>query len=72
MLRVQAWLAGMGLTLADFKESFFYSDSINDVPLLRVVTRPIATNPSPALRALSQKNAWQVLDLFEQMNDPKS
>lgn len=72
VLRVQAWLAGMGLTLADFKESFFYSDSINDVPLLRVVTRPIATNPSPALRALSQKNAWQVLDLFEQMNDPKS
>jgi HAD superfamily hydrolase (TIGR01490 family) len=72
VLRVQAWLGTMGLTLADFEESFFYSDSVNDVPLLQAVTRPIATNPSPALRAIGQKNGWQVLDLFKQMKDTKS
>jgi len=72
VVRVQAWLAAMGLTLADFEESFFYSDSVNDVPLLQAVTRPIVTNPSPALRAMGQKNGWQVLDLFERMEDTKS
>lgn len=70
--RVQTWLAAMGLTLADFEESFFYSDSVNDVHLLQAVTRPIATNPSPALRAISQENGWPVLDLFEPIKDTKS
>lgn len=70
--RVNEWLAGMGLTLADFSESFFYSDSINDVPLLEAVTRPVATNPSPALRERAQAQGWQVLDLFGHMEDAKS
>jgi len=70
--RVQQWLAAMNLTLADFSESFFYSDSVNDVPLLEVVTRPIAANPSPALRQIAQARDWQVLDLFDHMEDAKS
>ena len=70
--RVQQWLADMNLTLADFSESFFYSDSVNDVPLLEVVTRPIAANPSPALRQIAQDRDWQVLDLFDHMEDAKS
>lgn len=72
VVRVNEWLAGMGLALADFSETFFYSDSINDVPLLEAVTRPVATNPSPALRELAQANGWQVLDLFAHMEDAKS
>ncbi|HTK00170.1 MAG TPA: HAD family hydrolase [Bordetella sp.] len=72
VLRVNEWLAGMGLALADFSETFFYSDSINDVPLLEAVTRPVATNPSPALRELAQANGWQVLNLFAHMEDAKS
>ena len=70
--RVNQWLAGMGLSIADFSASFFYSDSINDVPLLEQVTRPIAANPSPSLRTIAQKQGWQVLDLFDHVQDAKS
>ncbi|HEX7386959.1 MAG TPA: HAD family hydrolase [Castellaniella sp.] len=64
VLRVRAWLQGLGLRLEDFAESWFYSDSMNDLPLLEVVTQPVATNPSPALRELALHRGWQVLDLF--------
>ncbi len=70
--RVNEWLATMGLQLADFKQSFFYSDSPNDLPLLEVVTHPIATNPSPTLRQLAQARGWKILDLFKDMQDAKS
>ncbi|QEI08061.1 HAD family hydrolase [Pigmentiphaga aceris] len=63
--RVTAWLASQGRSLADYEQSWFYSDSMNDVPLLEAVTHPVATNPSPALRALSQARGWAVTDLFE-------
>ncbi|MDQ8034540.1 hypothetical protein CEG14_04380 [Bordetella genomosp. 1] len=72
VVRVNQWLAGLGLTLADFSESYFYSDSVNDVPLLEVVTQPVATNPSPRLRAIAAERGWQVLDLFDHMEDAKS
>ncbi|CUJ35077.1 HAD family hydrolase [Achromobacter xylosoxidans] len=72
VVRVNDWLAAMGLGLADFPESFFYSDSVNDVPLLEKVTRPIAANPSPALRAIAQERGWQVIDLFDHVIDAKS
>jgi phosphoserine phosphatase len=72
VVRVNDWLAGMGLGLADFSESFFYSDSVNDVPLLEKVTRPIAANPSPTLRGIAQERGWQVIDLFDHMEDSKS
>lgn len=62
--RVDAWLAAHGRRLSDFDESWFYSDSMNDLPLLAAVTHPVATNPSPALRTLSQERGWTVTDLF--------
>lgn len=64
VLRVEDWLAQQGLNLGSFDQTFFYSDSINDVPLLQVVTDPVATNPSPALRELAIREGWRVLDLF--------
>ncbi len=66
VLRVEAWLADQGMTLNDFDRTFFYSDSANDVPLLEVVTDPVATNPSRPLRELAREKGWRVLDLFEQ------
>lgn len=72
VVRVNDWLGAMGLGLADFSESFFYSDSVNDVPLLEKVTRPIAANPSPTLRAIAQERGWQVIDLFDHVIDAKS
>jgi len=64
VLRVRAWLQELGLDLESFKESWFYSDSVNDLPLLEVVDHPVATNPSPALRELAKGRGWQILDLF--------
>lgn len=61
--RVQAWLAERQLDWADV-ESTFYSDSINDLPLLEHVTHPVATNPDDRLRAIAQARGWRILELF--------
>ncbi len=62
--RVNTWLAAQGHTLADFDDVVFYSDSTNDLPLLERVRTPVATNPSPALKAIAQERGWRVLNLF--------
>ena len=61
--RMEQWLAERQLSWADV-ESTFYSDSMNDVPLLEKVNHPVATNPDPRLRALAQERGWRILDLF--------
>lgn len=61
--RMEQWLAARGQGWADV-ESTFYSDSMNDVPLLEKVDHPVATNPDPRLRALAQERGWRILDLF--------
>jgi HAD superfamily hydrolase (TIGR01490 family) len=58
--RLHAWLAQHRQTLAD---SWFYSDSLNDLPLLREVTHPVAVNPDDVLRATAQQNGWPILQL---------
>ena len=63
--RVQQWLAGLGQTLGGFERSVFYSDSTNDLPLLDIVSEPVATNPSPALAAIASDRGWRILRLFE-------
>jgi HAD superfamily hydrolase (TIGR01490 family) len=63
--RMEGWLAARGLDWAGV-ESTFYSDSMNDVPLLEKVDHPVATNPDPRLRALAQARGWRILDLFEE------
>lgn len=63
--RMEEWLAQRRLGWADV-DSTFYSDSMNDVPLLEKVNRPVATNPDPRLRALAQERGWRILDLFPQ------
>ena len=72
VIRVNDWLANMGLNLGQFEQSHFYSDSINDLPLLETVTHPVVTNPSKALHDLAQQRQWPVLQLFEQNLDQKS
>lgn len=70
--RVHDWLGLMDMRLGDFEESHFYSDSINDLPLLETVTHPIVTNPSPALHDIAVTRQWPVLHLFEKNLDQKS
>lgn len=70
--RVQQWLQTMDKSLSDFERSWFYSDSPNDLPLMEVVTDPVATNPSDKLRAVATERNWEVIDLFADMMDSKS
>ena len=62
--RVEQWLSDRGLGWGQVEHSVFYSDSINDLPLLERVTEPVATNPDDRLRAIAQARGWRVLDLF--------
>jgi HAD superfamily hydrolase (TIGR01490 family) len=64
LTRVQAWLAGLSTvpdSIGAFDESFFYSDSINDLPLLEAVTHPVAVRPDKRLRMHAQIAGWQLL-----------
>jgi HAD superfamily hydrolase (TIGR01490 family) len=72
VLRVNAWLKTLNLNLKDFEESYFYSDSMNDLPLLEAVTHPIVTNPSPSLLNVAQERNWPVLNLFTSLADHTS
>lgn len=63
--RTDEWLASMGRSWAGFARSYFYSDSVNDMPLLERVTDPVATNPDPRLTALAGERGWPVIRLFE-------
>ncbi len=64
--RVDTWLADLGHQRDDFERIWFYSDSINDLPLMEIVSDPVATNPCPQLRAHAQKNDWQIIELFSE------
>ncbi len=61
--RVEQWLSARGLAWGDVEMSF-YSDSMNDLPLLEKVQRPVATNPDARLRQWATQRGWPVLDLF--------
>jgi HAD superfamily hydrolase (TIGR01490 family) len=60
-----AWLAARGTPLDSFARSYFYSDSHNDIPLLSVVSHPVATNPSTKLREHALGRGWPLLHLFD-------
>jgi len=61
--RVEQWLASRQLGWDDV-QSTFYSDSINDLPLLEHVTHAVATNPDERLRAIALDRGWRILELF--------
>ena len=61
--RVAQWLSARHLTWSDVHISF-YSDSINDLPLLEMAQTPVATNPDARLRQLATERGWRILQLF--------
>ena len=63
VMRLEAWLEQRGQHLGAFRESWFYSDSRNDIPLLSRVTHPVAVNPDPTLAALAAEKRWQILQI---------
>jgi HAD superfamily hydrolase (TIGR01490 family) len=58
--RLGTWLKKTGLNLA---ESYFYSDSHNDLPLLEMVTYPIAVDPDETLRSHAEAKGWDIISL---------
>ena len=60
--RLHAWLRSRGIAWADCQATF-YSDSINDLPLLSIVQRPVAVNPDVQLAAVAAERGWPVLRL---------
>ena len=63
--RVLDWLSAQGLSFTQFPESFFYSDSRNDLPLLEQVNRPVAVDPDPVLAETARSRGWKILSLRE-------
>ena len=58
------WLTTQNLSFNQMPHSYFYSDSMNDLPLLEEVSNPVATNPDERLRNEAHQRHWPILELF--------
>jgi HAD superfamily hydrolase (TIGR01490 family) len=63
VMRMEQWLAERGWGWDSFGMTSFYSDSLNDLPLLSRVKRPVAVDPDATLRAHAEKQGWAVISL---------
>ena len=63
VLRVEQWLSAHQKNWQDVQITF-YSDSINDLPLLQQAQIPVAVNPDTRLRQLATDRGWRILQLF--------
>lgn len=61
--RLMDWLHSRGESWQQVGESWFYSDSLNDLPLLAKVSHPVAVDPDPTLLAHAESRGWPVLHL---------
>ncbi|HLV77162.1 MAG TPA: HAD family hydrolase [Marinobacter sp.] len=60
VVRLNDWLAAHGENLDG---AWFYSDSHNDLPLLRQVENPVAVDPDPTLEKIAIARGWNVMSL---------
>jgi len=58
--RLNQWLGKSGFNLDN---SWFYSDSHNDIPLLEQVTHPIAVDPDNKLKKYAVQQGWEIMHL---------
>ena len=61
--RLKQWLTERGQVLADFEQSYFYSDSHNDLPLMKLVTHPVAVDADAKLTDYAQQHGWPHISL---------
>ena len=61
--RVESWLESLGLWWGSFADSYFYSDSHNDLPLMNKVDTPVAVDPDDKLRQHATTRGWQIISL---------
>ena len=60
VLRLRAWLDEQGLPMSMMADASFYSDSANDLPLLRAVAHPVAVDPDEQLLGVATSAGWPV------------
>jgi HAD superfamily hydrolase (TIGR01490 family) len=63
LVRVDQWLAALGMQWGDFGRSYFYSDSRNDLPLLERVSHPVVVDGDDTLKAAALARGWPQLSL---------
>ncbi|PKO87530.1 MAG: HAD-IB family hydrolase [Betaproteobacteria bacterium HGW-Betaproteobacteria-12] len=63
IVRVEQWLESLGLWWGSFADSYFYSDSHNDLPLMGKVSQPVAVDPDDKLRAHAGQMNWKIITL---------
>ncbi len=61
--RLNEWLLARSWPDSLIQEATFYSDSINDLPLLSVVANPIAVDPEPKLAHEIRQRSWPTIHL---------
>lgn len=61
--RLDGWLAEQSMARDTMVDATFYSDSANDLPLLRAVGHPVAVDPDPRLREEAERLGWTILEL---------
>lgn len=63
IFRLQEWLKDHNYSFSSFKQTYFYSDSQNDLPLLEFVSDPVCVNPDPILEMKAKENDWPIISL---------
>jgi HAD superfamily hydrolase (TIGR01490 family) len=61
--RINQWLAERQQQLSDFETSYFYSDSHNDLPLMKLVTNPVAVDADETLTEYAKAQHWPNISL---------
>ncbi|MGC2458697.1 MAG: HAD family hydrolase [Gallionellaceae bacterium] len=66
VIRLEDWMGRHGRSWNSFGETVFYSDSLNDLPLLCKVKIPIAVDPDDTLRAHAEQHGWRIISLRQE------
>ncbi len=61
--RLESWMDDRSWNWGSFGDTTFYSDSLNDLPLLGRVKHPVAVNPDATLRAHAEQHGWHIISL---------
>ncbi len=66
VVQLRQWLERQGETL---EGSWFYSDSHNDLPLLEMVSHPVAVDPDKTLALHAEKAGWRIISLRDETRE---
>ncbi len=61
--RLESWMGERGWSWNSFSDTTFYSDSLNDLPLLGKVRHPVAVDPDATLHAHAERQGWRIISL---------